>query len=82
MQMGDLICILLGSKVPVVLREHEAGIGYDFVGAAYVHGIMHGEALAILRLESMSTMRSTGTYQSENFVSSKNASFSFELFYI
>ena len=52
MKMEDLICILLGSKVLVVLRECDAGKGYYSIGTAYVHGIMHGEALAILALKA------------------------------
>ncbi len=53
MQMGDLICILLGSKFPVCLRKRDSDGGYHFVGAAYVHEIMHGEALAALALVSL-----------------------------
>ncbi|KAH7137001.1 heterokaryon incompatibility protein-domain-containing protein [Dactylonectria estremocensis] len=53
MQEGDHICVLMGSKVPVVLRDVEEKPGcYEYVGHAYVHGIMHGEALALLDLEA------------------------------
>jgi hypothetical protein len=48
MQMGDLICILLGFKTPVILREGSAESSYEFIGHAYVHGIMHGEGLGLL----------------------------------
>lgn len=41
---GDKVCLLLGCRVPVVLRERRDG-GYELVGEAYVHGIMKGEAL-------------------------------------
>jgi hypothetical protein len=40
---GDIICILLGCNYPVILRP-VAG-HYEFVGAVYVHGIMHGEVI-------------------------------------
>ena len=42
--IGDLICIVLGSEVPLVLRP--SAEEYLLVGAAYVHGIMDGEAMA------------------------------------
>ncbi|KAK5652629.1 hypothetical protein OQA88_10222 [Cercophora sp. LCS_1] len=41
---GDEIWALGGAKTPVVLRR--AGRGrFEFLGEAYVHGMMHGEAL-------------------------------------
>jgi hypothetical protein len=51
---GDLVCIASGSRVPLVLRrrkgvvaESAGGVArYELVGAAYVHGWMHGEALS------------------------------------
>ena len=50
-QVGDLVCILQGSRVPIVLRRgtDEARapgcLPCTWVGDAYVHGIMHGEWL-------------------------------------
>ncbi|KAF2840955.1 hypothetical protein M501DRAFT_1014944 [Patellaria atrata CBS 101060] len=43
----DLVCILLGWSVSVILREHRdyKDPWYDFVGEAYVHGKMDGEAM-------------------------------------
>ncbi len=41
---GDKVCILLGCRVPVLLRERQEG-GYELVGEAYVQGIMHGESV-------------------------------------
>ncbi|KAM5359124.1 hypothetical protein ACJZ2D_014730 [Fusarium nematophilum] len=53
MQEGDHICVLVGSKVPVILRDSGDKAGcYEYVGHAYVHGIMHGEALGLLDLEA------------------------------
>jgi len=42
--VGDLVCVVLGSEVPLVLRPK--GEEYLLVGGAYVHGIMDGEAMA------------------------------------
>ncbi|KAH7138761.1 heterokaryon incompatibility protein-domain-containing protein [Dendryphion nanum] len=42
-QVGDVICVLYGGKIPVVLRPRDGG--YEFVGDAYVYGMMNGEAL-------------------------------------
>lgn len=42
---GDLVCLLRGGDVPFVLRREDMRKGcYRFVGEAYVHGIMQGEA--------------------------------------
>ena len=43
-QTGDEIFILPGSNVPFIMRKREDGT-HKLVGEAYVHGIMHGEAL-------------------------------------
>ncbi|KAF4465746.1 ankyrin and het domain [Fusarium albosuccineum] len=42
---GDFICILYGCSVPVVLRETPDKRQMIFVGEAYVHGKMDGEAM-------------------------------------
>ena len=42
-QQGDKIFILLGGAMPAVLRLVTGG--YNFVGFAYVHGLMDGEAM-------------------------------------
>lgn len=48
-RVGDVVAILYGGKWPFVLRpvedEGAAASDYYFVGPAYVHGAMHGEAL-------------------------------------
>ncbi|KAF2269756.1 hypothetical protein CC78DRAFT_452837 [Lojkania enalia] len=46
-EVGDEICILYGGATPFILREDRGSTGtYSLVGEAYIHGIMHGEALA------------------------------------
>ncbi|EXK81565.1 hypothetical protein FOQG_13983 [Fusarium oxysporum f. sp. raphani 54005] len=42
MQPGDEVCILLGGKVPYLLRP-QSDETYTLVGEAYMHGVMHGE---------------------------------------
>jgi hypothetical protein len=48
-QKGDEICILLGMKVPFVMRKLEGWetgrTAYRLVGECYIHGLMYGEAL-------------------------------------
>jgi hypothetical protein len=41
---GDVVCILHGSKLPIVLRCQ--GDKWRFIGQCYVDGIMFGEAVA------------------------------------
>ena len=49
-QAGDLICVLFGTTTPYLLRPVESGAGmqYQLVGHCYVHGLMDGEAKAML----------------------------------
>ncbi|KAL8662692.1 MAG: hypothetical protein Q9202_004476 [Teloschistes flavicans] len=42
---GDEIWLLKGANVPMVLRPNPENGRYQLIGPAYVHGIMHGEAL-------------------------------------
>lgn len=42
-EVNDVICILYGTTVPYVLRPRQNGT-MEFVGDAYVHGAMNGEA--------------------------------------
>ncbi|TVY30682.1 Heterokaryon incompatibility protein 6,OR allele [Lachnellula hyalina] len=44
--VGDVICVLLGCRFPVILRPVEGK--YKLVGEAYVDGLMNGEAMALL----------------------------------
>jgi len=46
-RVGDMLCVLLGGKLPVVLRPVQDG-QVAFVGECYVHGIMWGEAMDAL----------------------------------
>jgi hypothetical protein len=41
-QEGDQVCIFLGAKFPYILRPTDKE-KYQFIGEAYVHGIMYGE---------------------------------------
>jgi hypothetical protein len=43
-QPGDKICVLLGCSRPVIIRKHSGS--YEFIGPAYIHGIMHGEVMS------------------------------------
>ena len=56
MEIGDLIAVVFGSKQPLILRrvnnEINKELRYELIGHAYVHGIMHGEALGALDLEA------------------------------
>lgn len=50
MEPDDKICILFGAKTPFILRRLASTTSprYQLVGHAYVHGIMHGEALSAM----------------------------------
>lgn len=42
-EVGDIIVLAKGVRVPLVVRWNVAGY-YTFIGEAYIHGIMNGEA--------------------------------------
>jgi hypothetical protein len=48
---NDVVVVLFGCMVPFILRPH--GNEYKFVGEAYVHGIMKGEAIQMWRREEL-----------------------------
>lgn len=49
MKDDDQVCILMGGKPPFILRDSQDHPGcYELIGHAYIHGIMHGEALGYL----------------------------------
>jgi hypothetical protein len=57
----DHLCILMGGKPPFVLRDSALHPGcYEVVGHAYIHGVMHGEALGYIDAHA-ETDFSTGT---------------------
>ncbi|EGP83473.1 uncharacterized protein MYCGRDRAFT_96851 [Zymoseptoria tritici IPO323] len=43
---GDSVFIVPGSRVPLILRKQEGSARYRLVGAAYVHGLMHGQIMS------------------------------------
>jgi hypothetical protein len=45
LETKDLVWVLAGAAVPVVLRRRPRAGNWEFVGEAYVHGIMDGEAV-------------------------------------
>jgi len=46
-QEGDYIAVLEGVERPLIVREAAEKRYYHFIGLAYVHGIMDGEALKL-----------------------------------
>lgn len=45
--VGDHVAVLLGGKVPVLLRPTTTGNQFLFVGQCYVEGIMDGQAMKL-----------------------------------
>lgn len=43
MRKNDLVCIIYGSRLPLILRKSERF--YSFIGPAYVDGVMNGERI-------------------------------------
>ena len=41
---GGVVALLLGSDVPIVLRDRGDGT-YEVIGECYLHGVMNGEAI-------------------------------------
>lgn len=46
---GDLVCVIYGGNVPYLLRRIEDTGKFEYVGEVYIHGIMDGEALDLVR---------------------------------
>jgi hypothetical protein len=44
-RVGDNVCVLLGGSMPFILRPVNGHGAYTYIGQAFVHGIMDGEAL-------------------------------------
>jgi hypothetical protein len=52
-QLGDVVVVILGASTPVVLRPRAEPKGtYSYVGEAYCHGFMHGEAVTERKQEA------------------------------
>ena len=51
-RVGDVVALFRGGRVPLVLRANGAG-KWKLVGAAYVHGVMYGEAFEEDKCETM-----------------------------
>lgn len=49
---GDQVWILNGARTPFILRQRDNG-NYELIGEAYVHGIVHGEALGLFNGEPL-----------------------------
>ena len=46
LELKDIVVVLFGGTTPYILRQTEQG--YNFVGECYVHGLMNGEAIAMM----------------------------------
>ncbi|KAH6880154.1 heterokaryon incompatibility protein-domain-containing protein [Thelonectria olida] len=59
MESGDVVAILFGMKVPCVLRPRGqiSENGYEFIGEAYCHGMMEGEAVKDLEKDEDGRIR-------------------------
>ncbi|KAK4169828.1 heterokaryon incompatibility protein-domain-containing protein [Cladorrhinum sp. PSN259] len=44
---GDFICVFSGARHLFVIRDTGRDGNFEFVGSAYVHGLMHGEAAGL-----------------------------------
>jgi len=53
MEVGDGVWILAGGGTPFVLRGASRDATYQLLGEAYVHGIMHGEAVEGLTVDHL-----------------------------
>ena len=62
-QVGDEIVVVPGLDMPIVFREQPERGTHVLLGAAYVHGIMHGEFLDGLR--SLETVFQQEVFQVE-----------------
>ncbi|KAF2264863.1 hypothetical protein CC78DRAFT_580107 [Lojkania enalia] len=54
MEPGDIICVLFGGKQPFCLRPF--GHVYRLVGECYVHGLMNGQAMAMMDRQELTEM--------------------------
>lgn len=66
MEKDDEVYIIFGAKFLIILRKEPSCPGYRLIGQAYIHGIMHGEALSAMKPKL--GPNGTGTLGSESFV--------------
>ena len=60
-QVRDLVCILFGCSVSIILRKLDGGDKtgqasepyFRFIGEAYIHGMMDGEAICLSEEEGI-----------------------------
>jgi len=52
-QVGDLVCILRGARMPCILRPSPGSDCCTFKGISYVHGIVGGEHLRQVKVEDL-----------------------------
>ncbi|MCJ1434727.1 hypothetical protein MMC27_004097 [Xylographa pallens] len=45
LELGDIVCVLFGGKMPFCLRPNGDGDRFLLVGECYMHGLMDGEAM-------------------------------------
>jgi hypothetical protein len=45
-QVGDIVVVVPGLNMPMILRERTEDNTFEYIGLAYVHGIMDGESVA------------------------------------
>lgn len=46
MAFGDVVVVAFGCDTPILLRKEGCSDEFRYVGDVYIHGYMHGEALA------------------------------------
>lgn len=55
-KVGDHVAVLVGSRVPFILRKAQEGMAggrdneYTLIGDAYIHGLMHGRGLDLAEM--------------------------------
>jgi hypothetical protein len=58
---GDMVTILMGGQLPMILRK--VNDHYLFIGEAYIHGIMDGEAMAQNEVSNKSPQSSAKEFE-------------------
>jgi hypothetical protein len=55
LQDGDICCVLMGCRMPLVIRPTSTPSHFKLVGPSYIRGVMYGEAVKA-RVESLSDL--------------------------